>query len=56
MTKIIILRPYAGLPLDSVLNQQNQDHVPHPISLGFYLITIILPTPVSSNCFLPFSL
>ena len=30
--------------------------IPHPISLGFLLLTIILPTPVSRNCFLPFSL
>ena len=30
--------------------------VPHPILLGFRLLTIILPTPVSCNSFLPFSL
>jgi len=48
--------PLYRLAIGIYLEPTKLRPIPHPVSLGFHLLTIILPTPVSHNCFLPFSL
>lgn len=48
--------PLYRLAIGIYLEPTKPRPIPHPISLGFRLLTIILPTAVSRKCFLPFSL